>query len=73
MDVVLTHAFSDEQACVYHREHAAWASQRAPRFERDRILKGLKDEYALSLLYGLKALRGGIYGVAITTDGSVPS
>lgn len=72
MDVVLTHAFSDAQACVYHREHCAWASQRTPRFERDRIVRGLKDEYALSLLYGLKALRGGIYGVAITTDGSVP-
>lgn len=70
MDVVIANGLGDDEAVVYHKDHMAWASQQTPKFERDRDIKNLSDEFSLSLLYGVKALRGGIYGVSLNVTGS---
>ena len=70
MAVVVSTTVPADEAMVYHRDHCAWAMQQAPKFERDRDIKGLKDEYALSMQYGVKVLRSGIYGVRLNVTGA---
>ena len=44
--------------------------QSAAKFERDRNLRNLSDQLAVSSLYGVKTLRGGIGGVYYNGTGS---
>jgi len=55
---------SDTEAVIYHRSHAAFARQLAPKFEKQRAaLTRLADELSLSLRYGVKQLDGGTRGI----------
>lgn len=69
--VVVSNTVPADEAAMYHREHCAWAIQQAPKFERDRDIQNLSDEYALSMQYGVKVMRGGIYGVRFSVTGSL--
>lgn len=70
MAVVVSTTVPEDESLCYHRDHATWAMQQSPKFERDRDIKGLKDEYSLSMQYGVKAMRGGIYGVKFNVAGT---
>lgn len=63
--VIVSNSFaSDTEFVAYHKEHACFASQIAPKFEKQRApLNELADDYSLSLLYGVKQLNGGAMGV----------
>ncbi len=55
---------SDSEFCAYHKSHAAFARQIAPKFEKQRApLNVLGDELSLSLSYGVKQLDSGNRGV----------
>ena len=55
---------SDTEAVAYHKSHAAFARQMAPKFEKQRAsLSKLADELSLSLLYGVKQLDSGNRGI----------
>ncbi len=65
MKVIKTTSLSsDTEAVIYHRSHAAFARQLAPKFEKQRAsLSKLADELSLSLLYGVKQLDSGNRGI----------
>ena len=67
MSVIKTTSLaSDTEAVVYHRSHAAFARQLAPKFEKQRAaLTKLADELSLSLRYGVKQLDSGTRGIYI--------
>ena len=68
--VVVSTSAAAAEALMYHRDHTAYAIQRMPKFETDRDVPNQSDQYALSLHYGVKALRSGIYGVFFNDDGA---
>ena len=56
-----------DKPLFYHKTHCAFASQMAPKFEKQRApLVNFANDYALSLLYGCKVLDSGKRGVRIT-------
>lgn len=68
--VLVSTSAADAEAMMYHRSHVAYAIQRMPKFESDRDINNLADKYAISLLYGIKARRSGIYGVLFNATGT---
>lgn len=57
-------------ALFYHRSTCAYASQQAPKFESDRNILTLQDEFALSQVYGVKSLDSGKRSVLVNTTGA---
>ena len=54
----------------YHKSHVGYASQIAAKFDRDRNVPALSDEFALSMLYGTKVLDSGKRGVYFNGSGA---
>lgn len=50
---------SGNEGVFFHKSAIAFARQLAPKFESDRIVRGLKDGYNLSQKYGVKVLDSG--------------
>lgn len=63
--VVVSNSFaSDSEFVAYHREHVGFAMGLEPKFEKQRApLNKLADDYALSTIYGVKQMNGGLLGV----------
>ena len=68
--VLVSTICADDDAVFYHKSHVGFAMQSAAKFERDRNLRNLSDQLAVSSLYGVKALRDGIGGVYYNGTGS---
>ncbi len=68
--VLVSTICADDDAVFYHKSHVGFAMQSAAKFERDRNLRNLSDQLAVSSLYGVKTLRGGIGGVYYNGTGS---
>lgn len=54
----------------YHRSACAFARQMEPKWEKDRSLAALSNEYSLSALYGAKILDSGKRNVTANATGS---
>ena len=57
-------------ALYYHRSACAFARQVEPKWEQDRNLSKLANEYSLSCLYGAKILDSGKRNVTANASGS---
>lgn len=61
---------ADEKTVVFHRTHNAYATQITSRFDQDRNIQKLQDEFTLSMLYGTIVLdvtaTGGRRGVLLS-------
>ena len=68
--VLVSTICADDDAVFYHKSHVGFAMQSAAKFERDRNLRNLSDQLAVSSLYGVKVLRDGIGGVYYNGTGS---
>lgn len=58
-----------DEMLIYHRTACAYASQISPKFETQRNVLKVLDEYALSQLYGVKTLDSGKRQVLFNDDG----
>jgi len=58
-----------DEMLVYHRSACAYATQISPKFETQRNVLKVLDEYALSQLYGVKLLDSGKRNVLFNNDG----
>lgn len=60
------------QTIVFHRTHVAYATQITSRFDQDRNIVKLQDEFTLSMLYGTEVLdvtaTGGRRGVVLSQE-----
>jgi N4-gp56 family major capsid protein len=68
--VIKTTVCEDNVTLYYHRSACAFARQLEPKWEQDRSLKALSNEYSLSSLYGAKILDSGKRNVTANATGS---
>lgn len=67
---VLMHTeLADEDALFYHPTHCGYATSLDPEFDEDKNLKGVKDEFLLHHIYGVKAMDSGKRGVYLDGAG----
>ena len=68
--VIMTSICENDVTLYYHKSACAFARQIEPKWETDRNLKLLADEYSLSALYGAKILDSGKRNVTANSTGS---
>ena len=57
--VLMHNSLSAAEFLYFHKSAVGYAFQLQPQFERDRLLKGVKEEYLLHQIYGCKVLDSG--------------
>jgi N4-gp56 family major capsid protein len=68
--ILVSNLVSATECLMYHKSHVGFAMQQAAKFESDRNLLKLSDEYALSTIYGVETLDSGKRGVFFNGSGS---
>ncbi len=68
--VICTTVCEDNVTLYYHKSALAFARQLEPKWEQDRNLAKLANEYSLSALYGAKVLDSGKRNVTANATGS---
>ncbi len=64
--ILVSNLLGAKESLFYHRNHAAYASQAEPKFEKQRKPESLGDQYVVSMLYGCKVLDSGKRGVFVS-------